>query len=387
MADSDPKKLPHLILKNTASPELYISTRSAFGPEITFPPRDRQSHGTFLKERIENVKKEAIGLAKEKAAYGIDTRNGICIQFESDPAFPLKLESVEAVNMGIELLAVNTIDNKTVATVFVPDGKLSYFVKRLENYLTSETAAGNPKNQTLIDSIADIRRAALEALWTDVKEEFPQEGQAIWWEVWLRTGKDRQAILNFFKEYAGKIGLRIGSDHISFPDRSIVLAYGGREQMSKSVDLLNCVAELRKAKETADVFTGMTPNEQSAWTEDVLARLKVAGGNVPAICILDTGINNGHPLIAPALDTTDMHSYNPNWNVADHAGHGTEMAGLALYGDLALVLLSSYQIELTHRLESVKILPPQGQNDPSLYGYITKESIARAEITAPYRKR
>jgi hypothetical protein len=386
MADRDPEKLPHLIVKDTASTELYTSPR-AFGPKILLPSRNRQLHGTFLRKQFERVREEAIALEKEKAAYGIDVRNGICIQFESDPNLPLKLESVEAINMGIELLAVNTIDNKTVATVFVPDGKLAYFVKRIEDYLTSETAKGKPKHQTLIDSIADIRRAAIEALWTDAKEEFPADRKAIWWEVWLRTGKDRQALLSFFKEYAERIGLRIGNDHISFPDRLIVLAYGTKEQLSKSVDLLNCVAELRKAKETAEVFTRMAPNEQSAWTEEALARLKIAKGNIPVICILDTGVNNGHPLISPALDSADMHSYNPSWNATDHAGHGTEMAGLALYGDLTLVLLSREPIELNHGLESVKILPPKGDNDPGLYGAITKESIARAEITAPHRKR
>ena len=44
-------------------------------------------------------------------------------------------------------------------------------------------------------------------------------------------------------------------------------------------------------------------------------------------------------------------------------------------------------MELAHRLESVKILPDQGGNDPDLYGHITAEAISRAEITAPERPR
>jgi len=38
-------------------------------------------------------------------------------------------------------------------------------------------------------------------------------------------------------------------------------------------------------------------------------------------------------------------------------------------------------------LESVKILPDHGQNEPDLYGFIMAEAIARAEITAPERRR
>jgi hypothetical protein len=42
-------------------------------------------------------------------------------------------------------------------------------------------------------------------------------------------------------------------------------------------------------------------------------------------------------------------------------------------------------VELTHRLESVKILPDRGGNVPELYGHITATAISRAEITAPER--
>jgi hypothetical protein len=63
------------------------------------------------------------------------------------------------------------------------------------------------------------------------------------------------------------------------------------------------------------------------------------------------------------------------------------MAGLAIYGDLVEVMVNAGPIELTHDLESVKILPPYGQNPPQLYGDITAESIARAEVQNPNQKR
>jgi hypothetical protein len=63
------------------------------------------------------------------------------------------------------------------------------------------------------------------------------------------------------------------------------------------------------------------------------------------------------------------------------------MAGSALYGDLTPLLAGNGRVPLTHCLESVKILPDQGQNEPKLYGAITRESIARAEVQAPERRR
>jgi hypothetical protein len=68
-------------------------------------------------------------------------------------------------------------------------------------------------------------------------------------------------------------------------------------------------------------------------------------------------------------------------------GHGTEMSGIALYGDLVPILTGAGRLELTHRLESVKIIPDRGGNDPELYGHITATAISRAEITAPERPR
>ena len=376
MADKEPAKLRHILLKDSAVPELYTSPKTG-GPDFKIPSRDRQTHGTFLKTQLERMREEEILLKQQRTALGIDAGKGICIQFESDPGFTMKLESLESLRSGVELLSAKEIEGKMYATVSVPEGKLSHFVNRVEKYLTEDTPKGKPKNQSLIDSIAAIRKAALEAFWTDDREVFPAENQAIWWEVWLRAGSDKETMLNFFKNHSVKMGLRISNEHISFPDRTIILAYGTREQMSKSVDLLNCVAELRKAKETAEIFTRMSPFEQSEWVEDTLERLQNAPENAPAICILDTGVNNGHPLIGPCLDARDMHSYDPGWNVADHKGHGTEMAGLALYGDLTAMLLSRGPIHLPYVLESVKILPPVGQNEPHLYGHVTAESIAR----------
>ena len=63
------------------------------------------------------------------------------------------------------------------------------------------------------------------------------------------------------------------------------------------------------------------------------------------------------------------------------------MAGLALYGDLAPALASAGPVILRHRLESVKILPPVGANDPDLYGAVTALATTLPEIQAPFRRR
>jgi hypothetical protein len=64
------------------------------------------------------------------------------VQFESDPEFELKFESLEAIRSGIELLAVQTVGAKNLATVFVPEGKLDILTKKVADYLEKDTSKG-----------------------------------------------------------------------------------------------------------------------------------------------------------------------------------------------------------------------------------------------------
>ena len=381
-------RLRHLLVTDTAHTEPYTSPSSA-RKTFRVPPRQRYRHGQRLLRQFDDIREEAEDVIEAQKAFGIDAGNGMYIQFGSEPGFDLKFESLEVIRSGIELLAVQEMDGKTLATVFVPEGKLNILVKKIARYLNPEkdTITGKPRNEKLVESISDIRRAALEALWTDDREVLPGSAESIWWEVWLRVGEDSQAFVEFFRDHASRLGLFVSEQEIRFPDRTVLEVRGTKAQISKSVSLLNCIAELRKAKETADFFMAMDATEQYEWIHEALERIAAAPDGCPVVCILDTGVNNEHPLLRPSLPLEDMHTYNPMWNVADHHGHGTEMAGLALYGDLTEPLIETGPIELTHQLESVKIKPPAGENPPRLYGDITADAIARAEIQSPLRKR
>src|SRR6185312_11126322 len=82
----------------------------------------------------------------------------------------------------------------------------------------------------------------------------------------------------------------------------------------------------------------------------------------------------------------DLHTYNPAWGVDDRRGHGTQMAGLATYGDLAALLASVGPVPLTHRMESVKLFNEADPHDKDLYGAVTQESTYRVEVV-PDRNR
>jgi hypothetical protein len=101
-------------------------------------------------------------------------------------------------------------------------------------------------------------------------------------------------------------------------------------------------------------------------------------------------VNRNHALIEPALDVNDWQGVDPAWLASDHDPdqHGTGMAGTSLYRCLTDVFTSDGPIQLRHRLESVKLLPPPPQsNAPDVYGSVTQEAVSKAEIVAPDRNR
>lgn len=190
-------------------------------------------------------------------------------------------------------------------------------------------------------------------------------------------------------EFAAAQEIEVAPRRLMFDDRIVTLVRSAPAQLAASIDVLNDLAEVRKAKETATVFADMGPEDQGAWAKELRDRVTPPSTDAPAVCVLDTGITRGHPLLEASLDATDCHSCDAAWGTHDHLGHGTEMAGLALYGDLTPVLAGTQRVALRHRLESVKVLPPDDHpvNPPDLYGAVTAEAASRAEIQAPERRR
>lgn len=386
MAEDRRDRLPHILVRNTATSNSYTRPKGSRGPEINTPERNRTVHANQLISKIEEAQEQEAGIIEEQKAFGLDVGNGIYLAFESEEAFDLKFESLEYQRSGIELCSIKKVDERTIATVFIPEGKLTYFLKRVTQYRDEDTTPrtadkpSKPKNKDLVESISAIKLAALQELWTDDSEYFPENNEPIWWEVWLRHS-DRFDHESFLREHSQQLEMNVSNESIHFLDRTILLVHGSKEQMTRSIKLLGSIAEVRRAKETADFFTGMDRQQQNEWIENTLENLTPPPDGSPAVCLLDTGVNEQHPLLQPAIDALDVHTYDPAWGTDDRYGHGTPMAGLALYGDLTGPLAGAAVINLTHSVESVKILPNTGQNaDKKLYGAITRESISRVEI-------
>ncbi|MGR9045821.1 MAG: S8 family peptidase, partial [Gammaproteobacteria bacterium] len=89
--------------------------------------------------------------------------------------------------------------------------------------------------------------------------------------------------------------------------------------------------------------------------------------NAPGVVVLDSGLATGHPLLGPAVG--DAQSFLPGHMAADETGHGTHVAGIALYGDLTKSIEDgSFTPEL--RLFSGRILDKNNENDGLIENHI-----------------
>jgi len=82
--------------------------------------------------------------------------------------------------------------------------------------------------------------------------------------------------------------------------------------------------------------------------------------NAPGVVVLDSGLATGHPLLAPAVG--DAQSFLPGKDASDENGHGTHVAGIALYGDVKACVDKRRFVPVSW-LFSGKILDEHNQND------------------------
>jgi len=382
---------PHIVIREPAQAEAYRPPPRRMSGAGLSAPYDPLAHGLRLRRELASAEDEGRVRREQRDIEIAGAVNGIYVTFESFPDIRLALESLDPRqgNLHPELVAVREIqsEDQTVeeATVFVPDGKLGYFLRQLDRYIGT-AGEERRRHRNLYDRVATVGLASLEQLWTDPPDQFPSMEEAAWWEVWLRRRDGNE--LQRFAIFAERARLQMGRPVLGFADRTVVLVEATAMQLAGALDVLDDLAELRQPQESAALIAQETAEEQAERVTTLASRIKPPPADAPAVCVVDTGVHRHHPMLATSLHDSDCQACDPNWGVGDHHGHGTEMAGLALFGDVGADLLSSESIRLRHLLESVKILPPPPRHNPKeVYGAVTATAVSRVEVARPERSR
>lgn len=383
----------HIFITGNVSSEKFKTPQRGRGAS-NIPARNRVAHSQKLLNQFDAIWQAKAQLQQQREAEQIATREGTYISFTSAADHDLITKSLEDLRKGIRLLNIKEIpvgENQTQirATVYVPNGKEGHFISKIQKYQQEETAKGEPKNAPLVNSIEDVSIALLEGLWTDNPQLIPADTTK-WCEAWLnvntKENQEQEQIAQFLTTLEN-IGIAYKYNSIIFPERAVLLVNANRAQLIELMLQSDLLAEFRAGQEPAGFWVNESNVEQQNWVNDLLGRIELVDSNVK-VCLLDSGVNNGHQLLQPLIDDANTLTVDNIWGTDDHesgAGHGTLMAGVAAYGKMEQVLVSQNRVPLTHRLCSVKILPRPHQNGTpkELWGDITAQAIARAEIQNP----
>lgn len=391
---ADKERYPPLFLDETHRDSSGYTQQKTGRNEDEKTVRDRPSHAKRIWNGLEKAWDEA---EDTRQAVGTTTSHGVYLEFEIDLNSDIPISTLDARSKGVELRNIRVEgegkEKRQLATVFVPAEKRSYFVNLAEAYATENTKDGNAKNQRFVESVDDIRAAVLKSFWTHCSKELPGDDPQ-WVEIWLQDptpdlvvdGESISPVVREFRALLPELQIEEQADNaiLKFPERAVVLVRANREQLSRIAAVSDTLAEIRPAAELASFFIEeLTREEQAEFISDLRDRLQIADELEIAVCILDGGVNRGHPVLEPVLKDEDCHAVNPEWGTSDHRedGHGTMMAGISALGDVQAAVEGGGQVPIEHCLESSKLLPPPPEENPKrLWGEYTAQAISLAEI-------
>lgn len=384
------ENLSHLLVADRSVDKGF--TRSG-GPNPRIRPvEDRAKHGGERISELQSALDTGTGARGQLLTEAELRALGTVVTLEGEgSAYPLKLDSLQQLSQHRDperkkpkwlLLSVLPSDPEAGAperaTVWVSDEYREKFLGLFEDYLAKESRPGTPRNNELVANITRIRSTVLQDLWQS--DGPPPEGEVTWWEIWLRPSSTGPDLLRRFAETTG---LSVSPRLMRLVDRDVMWVRSTWAQLDVLPFTAVPVAEIR-VPEFIDTIEDLTVAEQAEYVDDLASRLQPAAELEPAVCHLDTGVARTHLLLAGSLAPQDLLTVVGRSGF-DTEGHGTKMAGVALFGaDLDDHLVSSTPVPLRHRLESVRILPTkaEGQHDPLTYGDVTAQAVSLPEIVS-----
>jgi hypothetical protein len=343
--------LPHLILPR-AKDELPRK-RTGYGRP---PAREHDTHGEILRGQIETVLSE---YKRRRRPLGIDPN--LILRIQLNPKAGVDEETWE--RCGLTLLSVD--ENKTFI-LFSSDADLSDFKRRLSEYKegpkrTNQKSAPHTQIFASIDEIGDLRPndrigRLLRAEGVNKTQDFEDSQEYLvdieFWDFGSRDSN--RAKIEEIRIFIRAEGGQTTDDYIG---ESLVLL------RARCVGAL--IKQLLEIESIAVIDMPPKPTLTIAELLDVgiedLPPVLSPDAGAPSVTVLDSGLTAAHPLLAPAVGeaTSVPRSLGDS---SDGHGHGTMVAGIALYGDVEACIRSrSFVPRLT--LYSARVLNDQCKFD------------------------
>lgn len=362
------------------SPGSESSFRSPRAPrdQRSLPSRDRVAHASRLASELTSAVEKMRQAARE-ATDRAPTAEGHLITFEAAAGSLQKPSSLGDRKARAEV--VRESDEQVV--VHMRSGRSGYIERKLEAYATEDAGSGRPKHEPLVSALEDIHATTLEDLLLDPFDDAFDERGLYWVELWVRGGTNGADAALSVRESLEWI--------VALHDADEVLLDGAFRGVERDIYVARLLgATLESLPTILPAVYGVSPIS-SGLRDYYLMEGEAPGGRAltaegpsdltaTRVTTLDTGVAHAHPLLGPSLRLAE--SALPGANEVDLAGHGTAMAGLAVFADLGAEIARGQVLVADSPLESIKIhagprsTPP---HDPDFWAARTQEAVDIAE--------
>ena len=338
------ERLPHLALPRL---ELAAPRRRRGGGGGTRPRENPQEHGTRLAREVEVVQGELRRRVDDRL-LGVDPRLVFMIQLGE--GYSLDEASID--DLGVHVLAS---DGRRHLVVFPDDVD----VTRLRNRVALYTSSGGDryKDTAAIEAIRPLgpqdrigRRLAAAPLMT---------GERAGLDVELWHSGNQAEMGDLVHQLAQRLRPE-GAVTDRWVGTSICLLRVRTTQAVLDILLnLDHVKEVdRRAAPTFDLL------DLAAVPIDAIDMVTPPGRDAPGVVVVDSGIAVGHPLLGAVVAESRTYVTGDVAGGPSH-GHGTWVAGIAAYGDVA-TQLARRRFETAVTLYSAKVMQSGSEYDPEV---------------------
>lgn len=372
----------HLRLR---SPETVRHRTPGFRPNGPIPDRDVPAHADRLLGEIRAIR---AAFSELEATDRAPTARGHLIKAEFAPESDANVGALEDKRAGAEIVSV-VHDG---AIVHLSKGELNYLERKVAAYADPDrnTTAGVPKNARLVSPLEDVRLASLSDIslgWLSEETVVPE--REYWIELWMAGGR-----LSTEEERADSLSavqwLTARENHGEVPD---LPSYVAAEHDIYLIKLPG--RQLRELPRLLPAAYRISPpvRAEIPWILNEDSTYTAQTGAAPAdpdtvVVVADTGIAEQHGSLRAAIHEPGTSVVGDRADPTDRAGHGTRMAGIIAYADLADDIQRGRPLSPRTFLHSVKVM--DGRTEPhedlELWPERMEELVIDAEATAAQRR-
>jgi hypothetical protein len=338
---------PHLRIER----EQPINQKRPGQPPRIKVPTDVTAHARGLKQSLTTAIEEA-----RKDLGGFDDR----------PLFKLKVGTLppEQIEQGFPGIEVVSQEDGGYALAFADKRALDEFEARLSQLADGQT----PKYANILYALEafDHWRPEDRMGWALKRDGLPREGEFVLdIELWPLARRDERDVM------LASFGAWLSHERVQVLDRVTLgdyLAYRLRVTPKMGEYLLN-----HRDVRSVDLppKLGLELGVLQLDIQDV--HQAPPPDNAPVVAILDSGIAGGHPLIGPALG--DAQGFvDPHREAHDAHGHGTLVAGIALYGDVEACAQAKVFVPQL-RILSGRVFDADNSANPRFMANIVDEAV------------